>query len=108
MESEHFTEIRSLERFLIICPPHCKPHTFSSIQMRNGSIAPSHKRSGVFPSATCELYEFVGQGVERIQIVFSEFRLPSKLEPNECGETDILMLEIYTPSATPQQAAVVS
>ncbi|XP_062556910.1 suppressor of lurcher protein 1-like isoform X2 [Armigeres subalbatus] len=73
-------------------PPHCKPHTFSSIQMRNGSIAPSHKRSGVFPSATCELYEFVGQGVERIQIVFSEFRLPSKLEPNECGETDILMV----------------
>nr|XP_029723582.1 cubilin [Aedes albopictus] len=73
-------------------PPHCKPHTFSSIQLRNGSIAPSHKRSGVFPSATCELYEFIGQGVERIQIVFSEFRLPSKLEPNECGETDILMV----------------
>ncbi|XP_058812994.1 suppressor of lurcher protein 1 [Topomyia yanbarensis] len=73
--------------------PHCTRLVFSSGRARNGSIAPSHsKHSGLFPSAICYQYEFVGQGLERIQIVFSEFRLPSKLEPNECGETDILMV----------------
>ncbi|XP_055622795.1 cubilin [Toxorhynchites rutilus septentrionalis] len=74
-------------------PPHCTRAVFSSARIRNGSIAPSHsKHSGLFPSAICYQYEFIGEGAERIQIIFSEFRLPSKLEPNECGETDILMV----------------
>ncbi|XP_055549504.1 suppressor of lurcher protein 1 [Wyeomyia smithii] len=73
--------------------PHCSRLVFNSNRMKNGSVAPSHsKYSGLFPSAICYQYEFIGQGLERIQIVFSEFRLPTKLEPNECGETDILVV----------------
>ncbi|XP_058450548.1 suppressor of lurcher protein 1 isoform X2 [Malaya genurostris] len=73
--------------------PHCTRLVFNSGRARNGSIAPSHsKHSGLFPSSICYQYEFIGHGLERIQIVFSEFRLPSKLEPSECGETDILMV----------------
>ncbi|XP_053686463.1 suppressor of lurcher protein 1 [Sabethes cyaneus] len=75
------------------CSSHCSRLVFNSSRMKNGSVAPSHsKHSGLFPSAICYQYEFIGQGLERIQIVFSEFRLPTKLEPNECGETDILMV----------------
>ncbi|XP_039443048.1 suppressor of lurcher protein 1 isoform X1 [Culex pipiens pallens] len=68
--------------------------TFKSSWTRNGSIAPSHsKHSGLFPSVVIRRYEFTGEDTaERIQIVFSEFRLPSKLEPNECGEMDILLI----------------
>ncbi|XP_065073281.1 suppressor of lurcher protein 1 [Ochlerotatus camptorhynchus] len=74
-------------------PSHCTRTVYGSGRIRNGSIAPSNsKHSGFFPSAICYQYEFIGEGAERIQIVFSEFRLPSKLEPNECGETDILMV----------------
>uniref|UniRef100_A0A182QZ14 CUB domain-containing protein n=1 Tax=Anopheles farauti TaxID=69004 RepID=A0A182QZ14_9DIPT len=40
----------------------------------------------------CQLYEFIGDGAERVQIIFSEFRLPSMLGPTECGDTDILMV----------------
>ncbi|XP_049278238.1 suppressor of lurcher protein 1 isoform X2 [Anopheles funestus] len=71
----------------------CNRVVFSSSRIRNGSIAPSHsKHSGLFPSSLCQLYEFVGDGAERVQIIFSEFRLPSKLGPTECGDTDILMV----------------
>ncbi|XP_058116205.1 suppressor of lurcher protein 1 [Anopheles coustani] len=71
----------------------CNRLVFSSSRIRNGSIEPSHsKHSGLFPSSLCQLYEFVGDGAERIQIIFSEFRLPSKLGPTECGDTDILMV----------------
>lgn len=42
---------------------------FSSSRIRNGSIAPSHsKHSGLFPSSLCQLYEFVGDGAERVQV----------------------------------------
>ncbi|XP_040151441.1 suppressor of lurcher protein 1 isoform X1 [Anopheles arabiensis] len=71
----------------------CNRVVFSSSRIRNGSIAPSHsKHSGLFPSSLCQLYEFVGDGAERVQIIFSEFRLPSTLGPTECGDTDILMV----------------
>ncbi|XP_058064610.1 suppressor of lurcher protein 1-like, partial [Anopheles bellator] len=71
----------------------CSRLVFTSGRVRNGSIAPSHsKHSGLFPSSLCQLYEFVGDGAERVQIIFSEFRLPSKLGPTECGDTDILMV----------------
>uniref|UniRef100_A0A182YGM7 CUB domain-containing protein n=1 Tax=Anopheles stephensi TaxID=30069 RepID=A0A182YGM7_ANOST len=71
----------------------CNRVVFSSNRIRNGSIAPSHsKHSGLFPSSLCQLYEFVGDGAERVQIIFSEFRLPSQLGPTECGDTDILMV----------------
>ncbi|KFB53549.1 AGAP004160-PA-like protein [Anopheles sinensis] len=76
-----------------VCSLGCNRMVFSSSRIRNGSIEPSHsKHSGVFPSSLCQLYEFVGDGAERIQIIFSEFRLPSKLGPTECGDTDILMV----------------
>uniref|UniRef100_A0A182JB75 CUB domain-containing protein n=1 Tax=Anopheles atroparvus TaxID=41427 RepID=A0A182JB75_ANOAO len=71
----------------------CNRLVFSSSRIRNGSIEPSHsKHSGLFPSSLCQLYEFVGDGAERVQIIFSEFRLPSILGPTECGDTDILMV----------------
>ncbi|ETN66231.1 hypothetical protein AND_001985 [Anopheles darlingi] len=71
----------------------CSRFVFNSSRIRNGSIAPAHsKHSGLFPSSLCQLYEFVGAGAERVQIIFSEFRLPSKQGPSECGDTDILMV----------------
>ncbi|XP_035774139.1 suppressor of lurcher protein 1-like [Anopheles albimanus] len=71
----------------------CSRFVFNSSRIRNGSITPVHsKHSGIFPSSLCQLYEFVGTGAERVQIIFSEFRLPSKQGPSECGDTDILMV----------------
>ncbi|XP_053680528.1 suppressor of lurcher protein 1 [Anopheles nili] len=71
----------------------CNRVVFESKHIRNGSIAPAHsKHSGLFPSNLCQLFEFVGDGAERVQIIFSEFRLPSQLGPTECGDTDILMV----------------
>ncbi|KAL9692667.1 hypothetical protein quinque_016394 [Culex quinquefasciatus] len=57
------------------------------------SRRPTRNTPGLFPSVVVRRYEFTGEDTaERIQIVFSEFRLPSKLEPNECGEMDILLV----------------